>query len=80
MIDTSRHFLPTEEIKHQIDALMYNKMSVLHWHVSDDASFPMVVKSVPELEQYGKLSGSYSQAEVKSIINYGRMRGVRVVP
>lgn len=35
MIDSSRHFLSTSAIKHTIDALMYNKMSVLHWHITD---------------------------------------------
>lgn len=62
MIDSSRHFLSVQQIKHQIDALMYNKLNILHWHVTDDDSFPMVVAGVPELAQFGKLSGSYSQA------------------
>jgi hexosaminidase len=35
MIDTSRHFLPIQDIKHTIDALMYNKLSILHWHITD---------------------------------------------
>lgn len=35
MIDSSRHFLTVDAIKHQIDALMYNKMSILHWHITD---------------------------------------------
>lgn len=43
MLDSSRHFLSIDAIKHTIDALMYNKMSVLHWHITDEDSFPMVV-------------------------------------
>lgn len=62
MIDTSRHFLPTSAIKHTIDALMYNKMSILHWHIIDEDSFPMVVAARPELSQFGKFGGTYSQA------------------
>jgi hexosaminidase len=62
MIDSSRHFLPVDAIKHTIDGLMYNKMSVLHWHITDEDSFPMVVASRPELSEYGKFSGTYSQA------------------
>lgn len=35
MIDTSRHFLSVQAIKHAIDGLLYNKMSILHWHLID---------------------------------------------
>lgn len=80
MIDSSRHFLSTKAIKHTIDALMYNKMSVLHWHITDEDSFPMVVENRPELADYGKFSGTYTRAEIKSIINYAKIRGVRVIP
>lgn len=79
MLDSSRHFMSVDSIKHQIDALMYSKMNVLHWHIIDEDSFPMDVETRPELSQYGKLSGTYSKAEIKSIINYAKVRGVRVV-
>ena len=35
MIDTSRHFLPLNALKRQVDALSFNKMNVLHWHMTD---------------------------------------------
>ena len=35
MIDSSRHFLPTRLILETIDAMMYNKLNVLHWHIVD---------------------------------------------
>jgi hexosaminidase len=35
MIDTARHFIPFNMILETIDALMYNKMNVLHWHITD---------------------------------------------
>ncbi len=49
MIDSSRHFLSVVAIKRTIDALMFHKMNVLHWHIIDEDSFPMEIPAVPEL-------------------------------
>lgn len=80
MLDTSRHFLDVESIKRTIDGLMYNKMNVLHWHIVDEDSFPLEVPERPELSESGKVGGTYSPNEVKGIINYAKIRGVRVIP
>jgi hexosaminidase len=80
MIDTSRHFLKVAAIKRAIDAMMYSKLNVLHWHITDQDSFPLFVPNVPELSQAGSIGGVYSEADVKSIISYARSRAIRVVP
>lgn len=80
MIDTSRHFLPVATIKRAIDSMMYNKLNVLHWHITDEDAFPMFVPSVPELSGSGSIGGVYSPEDIASIINYARARAIRVVP
>lgn len=49
MVDTARHFLPMKILKETIDAMMYNKLNVLHWHIVDSDSFPLQLQSHPEL-------------------------------
>jgi len=44
MIDLSRHFQPLASIRSIIDSLSYAKLNVLHMHMSDEQSFPMVQK------------------------------------
>ena len=81
MIDSSRHFLPVDTIKKTIDALMYNKMNVIHWHISDEDSFPLEIASHPELARAGSFPGkTYSKANVRDIVQYALRKGVRVVP
>ena len=79
MIDSSRHFLPINTVKKTIDALLFNKMNILHWHIIDQDSFTMKIPSVPELAQSGQIGGTYSQEQIKYIIEYAKNRGVRVV-
>lgn len=36
MIDTARHFLSVEAILKTIDSMLFNKLNVLHWHITDE--------------------------------------------
>lgn len=49
MIDTSRHYLPEKLFYALLDGMMYNKLNVFHWHLTDDQSFPYVSSKFPEL-------------------------------
>lgn len=41
MIDCSRHFQPIKTLRKMIDGLMFNKMNILHLHLTDQDSFTM---------------------------------------
>lgn len=80
MIDSSRHFIPTEVIKRNIDGLEAVKMNVFHWHLSDNQGFRVESHKFPKLQESGSDGLFYTQDEVRDVIAYARDRGVRVVP
>uniref|UniRef100_A0AA85JER9 beta-N-acetylhexosaminidase n=1 Tax=Trichobilharzia regenti TaxID=157069 RepID=A0AA85JER9_TRIRE len=83
MIDTARHYLSISEIEKMIDAMSMVKMNVLHWHVTDDESFPMAITAFPDLSTQGSFNYqlmTYQRNDVDSLIEFARLRGVRVLP
>ncbi|PHZ11626.1 uncharacterized protein RHIMIDRAFT_238293 [Rhizopus microsporus ATCC 52813] len=85
MLDTSRNYFPVKDILRTLDAMAYNKMNVFHWHITDSQSFPLKLKSVPELSLEGayKLRQKrliYRKSDVRKIIDYAYKRGIRVIP
>jgi hexosaminidase len=80
MIDVSRHFIPINVLKRNLDGMAAVKMNVFHWHLSDDQGFRVESKRFPNLQQMGSDGLYYTQEEVRDLIAYARDRGIRVVP
>eukprot|EP00054_Salpingoeca_dolichothecata_P021475 m.137560 g.137560 ORF g.137560 m.137560 type:complete len:616 (-) comp23997_c0_seq8:64-1911(-) len=81
MVDTSRHFIPIPVLHSIIDGMAYSKLNVMHWHHEDSQSFPMVFNSRPEFSKKGAYSPAsrYSIEDVEDLVEYSRLRGVRVL-
>lgn len=77
-LDVSRNFYPVEDILKTIDAMSYNKMNVLHLHMSDSQSWPMEIPALPLLAEKGAyFQGlTYSPGDIDHIQRYALQRGV----
>jgi hexosaminidase len=80
LIDVSRHFEPVEILERELDAMAAVKLNVLHWHLSDDQGFRVESRKLPKLHQLGSDGQYYTQDQIRGIVEYARMRGIRVVP
>ncbi|CAH1116327.1 unnamed protein product [Phaedon cochleariae] len=82
LLDTSRNYINVETIKRTIKAMGASKLNTFHWHITDSHSFPYDSKSQPNLTKLGAYSPSkvYRNSDIKEIIDYATVRGVRVMP
>ena len=80
MIDVSRHFMPLDVLKRNLDGMAALKLNVFHWHLSDNQGFRVESKKLPKLQEMGSDGLYYTQAQVRELIAYARDRGIRVVP
>jgi hexosaminidase len=80
MIDVSRHFIPLDVLKRNLDGMATVKLNVFHWHLSDNQGFRVESKKFPKLQGLGSDGLYYTQDEVRDLIGYAGDRGIRVVP
>jgi hexosaminidase len=80
MIDVSRHFIPLEVMKRNIDGMAAVKLNMLHLHLSDDEGFRVESRNAPKLQELASDGESYTQDQIRELLSYARERGIRVVP
>lgn len=83
LIDTARHYLPKESIFRVLDAMAMNKLNVLHWHLVDAESFPVVIDAFPNLSNlaaYDSRAATYDKDTIEEVVVYAYQLGIRVVP
>lgn len=77
-LDCSRHFFTADEVKKIIDQMTRVKLNVLHWHLVDDQGWRIECKTLPLLHE---TTGTYyTQEEIRSVIEYARVRGMEIIP
>jgi lysophospholipase L1-like esterase len=86
MIDSGRRFYPMPVVKTFVDGLAASKMNVLHLFLSE-ACWRVESKLFPQLTEPGSCvshgsdnTAFYTQAEIKELVQFARLRGVRVLP
>ena len=80
MLDVSRHWLPMEVMKRNLDGMEAVKLNVFHWHLADNQGFRIESKKFPKLQELGSDGHYFTQDEAKEVIAYARDRGIRVIP
>ncbi|CCW19256.1 Beta-hexosaminidase [Sphingobium indicum BiD32] len=94
MMDVARHFQPIETLYPIVDAMVAQKLNVLHLHLTDDQGWRVEIKRYPRLTEIGgwrtppssggepgpKVGGFYTQAQLKALVAYAAERGITIVP
>ncbi len=53
MIDVSRHFVPLDDLKRQVDAMAHFGLNTLHLHLTDAAGWRLEIEAFPRLTEVG---------------------------
>jgi len=83
MIDTARHFMPVDFLHHILDSMAMNKLNVLHWHITDDESFPLQLPGVAgKLSEFGAFApwATYTASDVAGLVANASDYGITIIP
>ncbi|CAG8772503.1 16767_t:CDS:2, partial [Cetraspora pellucida] len=83
LLDTARNYFPIQDIFRTLDVMSWNKFNVFHWHIVDATSWPVVSEVYPELSEKGSYDPKYmvyTKDDIKKVIEYANLRGIRIIP
>ena len=95
MLDSSRHFIPAEDLRMLISAARLCGMNRMHWHLTDDQGWRIEIRKYPRLTETGAVrgrsffggvsgtennSGYYTQEEVREIVRFAGENGIEIIP
>lgn len=82
MLDVARHYLRIEDIQRIINGLQTVKINVLHLHITDSESFPLILASYPQIALAGAYSSqeTYDEFSMQTLVDYASKRGITIVP
>ena len=67
MLDVSRHFFTTDEVKKILRLMALYKMNHFHWHLTDDQGWRVEIKKYPKLTSIGAVRNNSWNTDM----NYG---------
>lgn len=88
-LDVARHWFPIPVIKRYLDILAAHRMTVFHWHLTDDQGWRIAVPDLPELERvaawregprFARHGGIYHADEIAEVVEYATALGIHVLP
>ncbi|KAF4671764.1 hypothetical protein FOL46_009921 [Perkinsus olseni] len=83
LFDTGRHYLPMEILYKNLQLMSFNKMNVLHWHLTDDIAFSLDLtrdRRYSRLQEGNPYPYTYSKREIIKFVKFANLLGIKVIP
>eukprot|EP01031_Cornospumella_fuschlensis_P038031 gene38031-46209_t len=92
LVDVSRHFQPLPTLFKVIDGMATSKLNKLHLHLTDAASFPVLLKQVSPDAPFDlsnliskdavnfALNKFYTIEQLHRLVRYAKLKGIEVIP
>ncbi|KAG7366005.1 beta-N-acetylhexosaminidase [Nitzschia inconspicua] len=83
LLDAGRHYFNVKWIHRMIDVLAALNYNLLHFRLTDDQSFNVLLESQPLLAYPSTLHNNtrvYSTNELRNVVKYAKSKGIQVIP